>query len=119
MLKIIPANQSHHLSADVSSLITSRGNAGLGQIVNSVKSGFHFFLLLLLHFKPAKCLVPSSPFSHPSVFPLYYFMYSDPRPAHTVDHSPLPFEPTYPNLPVQGLVLSACSFCRYQVVQIT
>lgn len=69
MSKIIPANQSHHLSAGVSSLITSKGNAGLGQICQFSQVWFSFFLLLLLHFKLATGLVPSSLLLPPSVTP--------------------------------------------------
>lgn len=41
--KILPANQSHHLSAGVSSLITSKGSAGLGQICQFSQAWFSFF----------------------------------------------------------------------------
>lgn len=46
----------------------------------------------------------SSPGSHPHHYPLYYFTYPAPRSPPTVDHSPLPFKPNYPNLLVLGLV---------------
>lgn len=43
MSKILPANQSHHLSAGVSSLITSKGSAGLGQICQFDQVWLSFF----------------------------------------------------------------------------
>lgn len=104
--KTWPANKSHYPAAGVSSLCASKGSAGPRQLFQSSQVWFWIPLFLLLHIKPAMCLMPSSSFSHPQYYPLYYFMYSSPRLPPTVDHSPLTFEPSYSNLPVLSLVVS-------------
>lgn len=102
--KTWPADQVHHHSAHVFSCIMVKEVLALGEFVFSAKSGFHFFSSSCSFSNKPRvwCLHPLSP----TCYPHYYFMYYLPRSLPIVDHSSLPFEPNYPNLPVLCPVVS-------------